>query len=35
MGFDRAFPPGTRTDDVIRILAQDFELRARDSSPQP
>ncbi len=34
MGFDRAFPPGTRTDDVIRILAQDFELRARDSSRQ-
>ena len=34
MGFDRAFPPGTRTDDVIRILAQDFDLRARNSSPQ-
>ena len=34
MGFDRAFPPGTRTDDVIRILAQDFDLRARDSSMQ-
>jgi len=34
MGFDRAFPPGTRTDDVIRILAQDFDLSARDSSPQ-
>ena len=29
MGFDRAFPPGTRTDDVIRILAQDFASRAR------
>ena len=29
MGFDRAFPPGTRTDDVIRILAQDFAARAR------
>ena len=34
MGFDRAFPPGTRTDDVIRILAQDFELRARNASTQ-
>ena len=34
MGFDRAFPPGTRTDEVIRILAQDFDLRARDSSMQ-
>ena len=34
MGFDRAFPPGTRTDDVIRILAEDFEFRARDSSTQ-
>ena len=34
MGFDRAFPPGTRTDDVIRILAQDFDLRARNSSSQ-
>jgi methylaspartate mutase sigma subunit len=29
MGFDRAFPPGTRTDDVIRILAQDFAARER------
>jgi methylaspartate mutase sigma subunit len=27
MGFDRAFPPGTRTDEVIRILAQDFAAR--------
>ena len=34
MGFDRAFPPGTRTDDVIRILAQDFDLRAQHPSPQ-
>jgi methylaspartate mutase sigma subunit len=31
MGFDRAFPPGTRTDDVIRILAQDFAARTRES----
>ena len=30
MGFDRAFPPGTRTDDVIRILARGFRgARAR------
>lgn len=28
MGFDRAFPPGTRSDDVIEILARDFEARA-------
>ena len=34
MGFDRAFPPGTRTDDVIRILAQDFALREQRSSTQ-
>jgi methylaspartate mutase sigma subunit len=27
MGFDRAFPPGTRTDEVVRILAQDFSTR--------
>lgn len=29
MGFDRAFPPGTRTDTVIEILARDFEARSR------
>ena len=34
MGFDHAFPPGTRTDDVIRVLAEDFDRRARDSSTQ-
>lgn len=28
MGFDRAFPPGTRTDEVIDILARDFAARA-------
>jgi methylaspartate mutase sigma subunit len=28
MGFDRAFPPGTRTDDVITNLAKDFAARA-------
>ncbi len=29
MGFDRAFPPGTRTDDVIVALARDFAARER------
>ena len=29
MGFDRAFPPGTRTDDVVVSLAKDFAARAR------
>jgi methylaspartate mutase sigma subunit len=29
MGFDRAFPPGTRTDEVIRVLAQDLADRER------
>jgi methylaspartate mutase sigma subunit len=28
MGFDRAFPPGTRTDAVIDALNRDFEARA-------
>ncbi len=28
MGFDRAFPPTTRTPDVIRILNLDFAARA-------
>ena len=28
MGFDRAFPPGTRTPDVIRLLNRDFAARA-------
>ena len=28
MGFDRAFPPGIRTDDVIGMLNADFEARA-------
>lgn len=31
MGFDRAFPPGTRTTEVISALARDFEARARGS----
>lgn len=29
MGFDRAFPPGTRVDDVTTTLAADFAARAR------
>ncbi|HEY1729084.1 MAG TPA: methylaspartate mutase subunit S [Candidatus Baltobacteraceae bacterium] len=29
MGFDRAFPPGTRTEDVVAILAQDFTAREK------
>lgn len=29
MGFDRAFPPGTRTDEVIAILDRDFAARER------
>ena len=28
MGFDRAFPPGTRTDEVVEALTQDFAARA-------
>jgi methylaspartate mutase sigma subunit len=29
MGFDRAFPPGTRTDEVIESLNRDFAARER------
>ena len=29
MGFDRAFPPGAQTDDVIETLRADFEARDR------
>jgi methylaspartate mutase sigma subunit len=29
MGFDRAFPPGIRTNEVIETLARDFAARAR------
>jgi methylaspartate mutase sigma subunit len=29
MQFDRAFPPGTRTEEVIEALARDFEARAK------
>ncbi len=28
MGFDRAFPPGTRTDEIITALDGDFRARA-------
>ncbi len=28
MGFDRAFPPGTRTDEVVAALDRDFAARA-------
>jgi methylaspartate mutase sigma subunit len=31
MGFDRAFPPGTRTPDVIAFLNRDFAARARSA----
>ena len=31
MGFDRAFPPGTRTDEVIEKLDVDFAARASGS----
>ncbi|MFO1328063.1 MAG: methylaspartate mutase subunit S [Rubrivivax sp.] len=29
MGFDRAFPPGTRVEDVTRTLEADFAARVR------
>jgi methylaspartate mutase sigma subunit len=29
MGFDRAFPPGTRTDEVVESLNRDFAARER------
>lgn len=29
MGFDRAFPPGTRVEDVLQTLAADFVARDR------
>ncbi len=28
MGFNRAFPPGTRTPDVVRMLDEDFREKA-------
>jgi methylaspartate mutase sigma subunit len=32
MGFDRAFPPGTRTDAVIDALNRDFAARAGEAA---
>jgi methylaspartate mutase sigma subunit len=32
LGFDRAFPPGVRTDNVIEILNSDFASRADGKS---
>ncbi len=29
IGFDRAFPPGTRTDEVVDALDRDFKARAK------
>ena len=29
MGFDRTFPPGTRSEEVIAALARDFEARMK------
>ena len=29
MGFDRAFPPGSRLEDITTVLAADFAARAR------
>ncbi|MFQ5754831.1 MAG: methylaspartate mutase subunit S [Acidiferrobacterales bacterium] len=34
MGFDRAFPPGARTDEIITALDRDFEARA-DATRSP
>ncbi len=31
MGFDRAFPPGTRADEVIERLDEDFASRSVDA----
>lgn len=31
MGFDRAFPPGTRTDEVVEMLAEDLAGRMKAS----
>ena len=33
--FDRAFPPGTRTPDVIRLLNKDFAARAAARAAHP
>jgi methylaspartate mutase sigma subunit len=34
MGFDRAFPPGPRTDEIITVLDRDFKARA-DATRSP
>ena len=34
MGFDRAFPPGTRADDVIESLNADFAARAEGDTKE-
>jgi methylaspartate mutase sigma subunit len=33
LGFDRAFPPGTRTPDVVALLNRDFAARAAGARP--
>jgi methylaspartate mutase sigma subunit len=33
MGFDRAFPPGTRVDDALAALAADFAGRRSQEAP--
>ncbi|MEP6656858.1 MAG: methylaspartate mutase subunit S [Betaproteobacteria bacterium] len=34
MGFDRAFPPGTRVEDALAALAADFDRRDGDPPPR-
>jgi len=34
-GFDRAFPPGTRIEDVLSTLAADFDARSRGARMDP
>lgn len=33
MGFDRAFPPGTRTEEVVEMLSRDFAERGAKAVP--
>ncbi|HWI15613.1 MAG TPA: methylaspartate mutase subunit S [Burkholderiales bacterium] len=33
MGFDRAAPPGTRIETVLKWLAEDFSSRSKESRP--
>lgn len=35
MGFDRAFPPGTRTDEVLKALESDFASRSKPPREAP